>query len=259
MTRNKRVSISPWPKTSLPAIAAGLLCVAVAGGVAHGGWLDEGKKLLEDLTGESSAGDGLGVEQIAAGLKEALRVGTETVVNQLGQVGGFASDPTIHIPLPESLQTVKSTLEKVGMGSMLADLEIKLNRAAEIATPKAKALFWDAIGEMTLEDAKAVYQGPDDAATQYFRGRMSTPLATEMRPVVADSLSQVGAIQAYDDVMASYRDLPFVPDVTADLTDYVVEQGMDGIFYYLAREEAAIRENPAKRTTELLRKVFGEG
>jgi hypothetical protein len=238
-------------------LMAVVLTLAAAGGSAHGGWLQEGKELLEGLKGERSSGAQLSAEQIGAGLKEALRVGTERVVGQLGRTDGFNSDPAVHIPLPQSLDTVKSTLEKVGMDSLLADLELKLNRAAEVATPKAKALFWDAISRMTLGDVRAIYQGPNDAATQYFRGRMSEPLVAEMSPIVTDSLAEVGAIEAYDNAMARYRDVPFVPDVKADLTDHVVAEGVDGIFYYLAREEAAIRKDPAKRTTELLKKVFG--
>jgi len=236
-------------------VAAAFLFAAV--GVAQGGWLEKGRELLDDLAGERSAGAGLSVSEIASGLKEALRVGTERVVGQLGQAGGFNADPAVHIPLPESLDTVKSALSKIGMDSMLTDLETKLNRAAEVATPKAKAVFWGAIGEMTLADAQSIYQGPDDAATQYFRAKMSAPLAEEMRPVITDSLSEVGAIAAYDKVMAQYEDLPFMPDVKANLTEHVVWGGIDGIFYYLAGEEAAIREDPAARTTALLKKVFG--
>ncbi|HDJ28831.1 MAG TPA: DUF4197 domain-containing protein, partial [Proteobacteria bacterium] len=97
----------------------------------------------------------------------------------------------------------------------------------------------------------------DDAATSYFKGKMSKPLAEEMRPIVNESLAQVGAIQSYDNMMGKYKSLPFVPDVKADLTEHVLDKGMDGIFYYIAKEEAAIRQNPVKRTTELLKRVFG--
>jgi hypothetical protein len=243
-----------------PGVITALFILTLPAGVAHGGgWLEQGKDLLGDLAGEESGEAGLSADEIASGLKEALRVGTERVVTQLGQVGGFSADPAVHIPLPESLQTVKSTLGELGMDGLLADLEAKLNRAAEIATPKAKALFMDAISQMTLDDARAIYQGADDAATQYFRDKMSAPLAAEMRPVVDNCLAQVGAIETYDKLMARYRDLPLVPDIKADLTEYVVAEGSDGIFHYLAQEEAAIRQNPAARTTELLKKVFGPG
>jgi hypothetical protein len=251
------MSSKQWWYAQLGAsVAAAFLFVAA--GVAQGGWLEKGKELLDDLAGEDSAGAGLSAGEIASGLKEALRVGTARVVGQLGQTGGFNADPAVHIPLPESLDTVKSALSKIGMDSMLTELETKLNRAAEVATPKAKALFWDAIGKMTLDDVQSIYKGPDDAATQYFRGKMSSPLTEEMRPVITESLSDVGAIEAYDRVMAQYEDLPFMPDVKANLTEHVVSGGIDGIFYYLAKEEAAIRENPAARTTELLKKVFGQ-
>jgi len=227
-------------------------------GTAEAGsnWLDKGKDLLKTYEG-SSEKSAITVEEISAGLKDALRVGSETVVAQLGRVDGFNTDPFVHIPLPKQLSTVKSVLDKVGMSDLLKDLELKLNRAAEVATPKAKKLFSQSITEMSFDDVKKIYEGPEDAATQYFRNKMSPSLAKEMEPVVNNSLSQVGAVQAYDNVMKEYRSVPFVPDVKADLTDYVIEKGMDGIFYYMAKEEAAIRANPAKRTTDLLKRVFG--
>jgi Protein of unknown function (DUF4197) len=219
-------------------------------------WFDKGKDLFKTYMG-SGEESGLTVEEIGAGLKDALRVGSETVVAQLGRVDGFNSDPKIHIPLPKQLDTVKSVLDKVGMSGLLKDLELKLNRAAEVATPKAKALFSQAITEMSFDDIKKIYEGPKDAATQYFKNKMSPSLAKEMEPLINNSLSEVGAVQAYDNVVKEYRSVPFVPDVKADLTSYVIEKGMDGIFYYMAKEEAAIRENPAKRTTDLLKRVFG--
>lgn len=230
---------------------------ASVGALAQSDWLQKGKSLLGDFGTTSSAEKPLTTGEIGAGLKEALRVGTETVVAQLGRTDGFNIDPAIHIPLPESLKSVQSTLKRLGMSSLLDDLELRLNRAAEVATPKAKALFWQAISDMTLDDVRGIYEGPKDAATRYFQGKMSRPLAVEMQPVVDESLAQVGAIQSYEKMMGQYRSLPFVPDVKADLTTYVVQKGMDGIFYYVAREEAAIRQDPAKRATELLQRVFG--
>jgi len=218
------------------------------------GFLD---KLKKQLSGDDQQEQSLESDEIAAGLKEALRVGTDTVVTNLGQPGGFNLDPEIHIPLPGQLAQVKSWLAKIGMDSMLTDLEDELNEAAEIATPKAKELFLQAIHEMTLDDVMELYKGPDDAATQYFKSKMSAPLAAEMKPVVDESLADVGALTTYDSAMASYNDLPFAPKVDVDLGDYVVEKGMDGIFYYLAKEEAAIRQDPVKRTTDLLQRVFG--
>jgi hypothetical protein len=223
---------------------------------AGSNWLNEGADLLKAF-GKNGEQSKLSLDEIGSGLKEALRIGTEHVVTRLGREDGFNSDPSIHIPLPEELNSVKSMLNKAGMSSLLDDLELKLNRAAETATPKAKSLFWQAITEMSFDDVKTIYEGPEDAATRYFRNKMSPALAEDMRPVIKESLSEVGAIQAYDNVMAAYSTLPFVPDIKANLTDHVIEKGMDGIFYYVAKEEAAIRRDPAKRTTELLQKVFG--
>jgi hypothetical protein len=200
-------------------------------------------QLFED-SGKSKKTETLSVDEIGAALKEALRVGTRTVTDQLGRRDGFNKDPAVHIPLPENLHTVKSALTRVGMSQFVDDLEIK-------------RLFLQAIDDMTVDDVKGIYNGPKDAATRYFQEKMTPSLAIEMRPVVDESLSTVGAIQAYDTLMGQYRSIPFVPDVKADLTEYVIEKGMDGIFYYLAKEEAAIRQNPAKRTTELLKQVFG--
>jgi len=223
---------------------------------AGNSWLDKGTNLLKTVTGKSQQ-TGATVEEIGAGLKDALRVGSERVVSRLGRVDGFNTDSAVHIPLPKQLNTVKSALGKIGMSGSLENLELKLNRAAEAATPKAKKLFRRAIADMTFDDAKAIYEGPEDAATRYFRGRMSPSLAREMRPIVKGSLAKVGAVQAYEGVMERYRSIPLVPKVKADLPDYVVEKGMDGIFYYMAQEEAAIRRDPARRTTEILRRVFG--
>ena len=223
---------------------------------AQSSWFQKGLDLLKSHAG-TTAKKALTSDEIRAGLKEALRVGSENVVSQLGRTDGFNLDPAIHIPLPQQFDTVKSILARVGMSSMLDDLELKLNRAAEVATPKAKELFFQAISEMTFEDVMNIYNGPEDSATRYFQDKMTPALAKEMQPVVDQSLSQVGAVQAYDNIMGEYRAIPFVPDVKADLTTYVVEKGMAGIFHYMAVEEAAIRQNPAKRTTELLQRVFG--
>jgi hypothetical protein len=217
----------------------------------------KGQDLLRGFGENETGGEQLSNAEIGAGLKEALRVGTANVVGQLGQIDGFNADPAIHIPLPEDFKTVQSTLNQLGMSSVLDDLELRLNRAAEVATPKAKELFWQSITEMTLEDAQAIYTGPDDAATRYFQAKMSRPLAAAMRPIVDASLAEVGAVAAYDNVMGQYNAVPFVPDVKADLTNHVLDKGVDGIFHYLALEEAAIRQDPVKQTTDLLKLVFG--
>ncbi|MCI5060491.1 MAG: DUF4197 domain-containing protein, partial [Alphaproteobacteria bacterium] len=176
---------------------------------------------------------------------------------QLGQKDGFNLDPKVHIPLPAELATVQNVLEKANLSFMLDDLETRLNRAAEIATPHAKELFINAVSELTFDDIMTIYNGPKDSATSYFRSKMSSPLAEKMMPFVTDSISQAGVISAYDQVMDRYKNIPFVPDVKTDLTRYVVDQGIEGIFFYLAQQESQIRQDPAKQTTELLKRVFG--
>jgi lysophospholipase L1-like esterase len=245
------------------AVVLGVMVMGWTGSEAHaqGGWLDKGSDFLKGLSGGSgTGGSGVGAlsnSDIASGLVEALKVGTDRVVSTLGRNDGFNKSPDVHIPLPGTLAKVKAALKPLGLGGMADDLELRLNRAAEAATPRAKRLFWDAITQMTLDDARKIYSGPKDAATQYFRGKMSQPLARDMQPIVGEELGRVGAVQAYDRMIGRYRSLPFVPDAKADLTQYVLEKAIDGIFLYLGREEAAIRENPAKRTTALLQKVFG--
>jgi hypothetical protein len=237
-----------------------VILTALAGSqaaLAQSNWLDKAKEAVGGLGKTLPTGEALSSEDIAAGLREALKIGSQRVVGQLGSRDGFNGDPEIHIPLPGALQDVQSVLQRVGMAGLADDLELKLNRGAEAAAPEAKALFLDAISEMTLDDAGRIYNGPKDAATRYFQGKMSPPLARRMAPIVEKSLAEVGAVKSYDAMIDQYKAIPFVPDVKSDLTGYVVEQAMDGLFHYIAKEEAAIRENPAARTTELLQKVFG--
>lgn len=220
-------------------------------------FLKRGKELLRQVPGGQSTQQ-LSDSDIAAGLREALKVGAEYVVSQVGSTDGFNGDPKIHIPLPESLQRVQSALSRVGLSAMTDDLELRLNRAAEAASPEAQAVFWQAIDEMTWDDVREIYNGPDDAATRYLERTMSSPRITRMKPIVDASLAEVGAVRAYDQAIGRYKAIPFVPDVKADLTQHVLERALQGLFLYLAQEEAAIRQNPAKQSTELLRKVFGK-
>ncbi len=238
------------------AVISLLLISLVFSHISHASWLDKIKNVIGTETGSSSL-SAMTDYEIATALKEALTTGSDNVVNQLSAPGGFNSDANIRIPLPESLQTVQKTMNKFGMGSSLNNLEIKLNEAAETATDRAKPLFIDAIQQLSWDDVKTILNGPDDAATRYFQSKMSAPLAQEMRPIVDASLDEVGAINAYNNAMGQYQSLPLVPDIQANLTDHVLDKGIEGIFYYLAVEEKAIRQNPAKRTTELMRKVFG--
>ncbi len=243
-----------------------MLFVVAVPEVRAQGFMDKLKKALPEGvpslgtsgTSSSSPAAGLSLGDISSGLKEALKVGSERVLGQIGGADGYNKDSNIHIPLPSQLQSVQSTLRKFGLSRLADDVELKLNRAAEAAAPKTKQILWDAVTKMTLDDAKAIYNGPADAATQYFKRISSGELMQTIKPVVDGTLNQVGAIASYDTMMGKYKSLPFVPDVKANLSTHTTELALKGIFHYLAKEEAAIRQNPAKRTTEILTKVFGK-
>jgi len=199
-----------------------------------------------------------GAQDIAAGLTEALVVGTERVVAQLGRPGGFLDDPKARIPLPGPLEQAQGALRMAGMSGLVDDLEVRMNRAAEQATPLAKDLIIAAIRGLSFKDAMAILQGPKDSATRYLERRTGKPLAQKMRPIVDAALADAGAVQAYQSVAGEYRSLPLVGGaLDVDLTGHVVAYAEQAIFSYLGREEAAIRTDPAARTTDLLRSVFG--
>lgn len=240
-------------KSSIICIAALMLGGCAAG---TGPSLDDLKGAAGSVLAGDSAGP-LSIDEITAGLKEALSKGSSSVVAQLGAEGGFSDDSLIHIPLPASLQKAREVASKVGLEGRFDDLELKLNRAAEAATPKAKDLFLGAIKSMSVDDARGILQGPDDAATQYFRETTGTDLAAEMRPLIDNALAEVGAVKSFNDLLSRYNRIPLAPKVEADLTGHVVEEGTDGIFVYLAKEETSIRENPLKRTSDILKRVFG--
>lgn len=231
--------------------------LATSACVTDGEMMNAAQTILSGQT-VSGAESGLTTNQMTLGLKEALRVGTETVVTQLGRQGGFNLDPKIRIPLPTALANVHNTLNKIGMGGMTNDLQNRMNEAAELAVPPAKELFIASIKQMTIADARSIlFGGQQDAATQYLRRTMGPGLADKVQPIIQTTLARAGAVQTYDRVMGQYAALPFVSNIKTDMNSYVTEKALDGIFYYVAQEEAAIRQNPAKRTTEILRTVFG--
>lgn len=243
-----------------------LLCVFSTLGVSSYSYsqslLQRGLDLLStrsaELTEQSGGAtlENLSAADISGGLRQALIVGSENVVRQLGQSGGFSADEAIHIPLPQQVQAAKSWLDSVGMGGSLAQLEEKLNQAAEESMPAARELFVQAITEMSIEDARAILAGSDSAATEYLQDKMAEPLSEAMKPVVERKLNEVGAVQQFNAILARYKTIPLVPDLQADITEHTISKGLEGVFYYLAKEEAAIRQDPVKRSTDLLKKVF---
>jgi len=213
--------------------------------------------IFDILFGHDESEASLSQNEITRALKEALLDGTQNVVGRLGSYGGFLNDDAVRIPLPPNLAKVDALLQQVGLGELSADLKQRINHAAEAAIPKAGELFMDTIQRMSLDDARAILDGPDDAATQTLRRRMSQPLAAAMRPIVQASLADSGAVKVFDGLVKQYNRLPLVKPISGDLNQHVVNTAMDGVFYYLARQEAAIRKDPLKQTSKLLKKVFG--
>lgn len=252
-------------KTLLVAsvMSVALSCAAVYPAAAQNSFWDMAGGLFgkpattQNSTGTSAALAALSQSDVQSALRQALTLSSEKVVAQLGKEGGFSLDPKIRIPLPPALQPVDKALKTVGMGALTTDLEERINKAAEAAAPKAKQIFVDAIKKMTMEDAKQILNGPEDAATAYLKKHMSPEMLTAMQPVVNTALADAGAVKAYDNMVGQYKKtMPFMPDAKTNLSQYATQKAIDGVFYYVAQEEAAIRKDPAKRTTDLIKKVF---
>ncbi|WP_119420377.1 DUF4197 domain-containing protein [Desertibaculum subflavum] len=238
-------------------ISLSLLLVTGAA-LAQGSLLDQGKRLMEGggAGGAKSSGGSLSQGQIGDGLREALKVGTDRTVGRVGRADGFLADQAIRIKPPGLVQKAAPALKLAGYGNLVDDLELKMNRAAEKAAPLAKDIFADAISKMTIDDARQILDGPQDAATQYLRKTSSDPLYKAMRPIIDDQLTDVGAVKALDNLVQRGSGLPGTGSLGFDLGDHVTDKALDGLFLYIAKEEEAIRRNPAARTTDLLKTVF---
>lgn len=247
------------PKSRRAALAALLTMVPFAA-FAQSSLLDRGRALLQKAPPAApGAGASLSQGDIGLGLKEALKLASQRVVGRVARADGYFGDPAIRIPLPGVLQKAQGPLTSMGAGGLLDDLHLRMNRAAEQAAPKALDIFVDAASNMTIEDARGILTGPNDAATQYFKRTSSGALTTAFRPIVNDALSGAGATGAFKAVQAKAGGLPLLGQgvQSFNLTDFTVGKALDGLFYYIGTEEAAIRTNPAARTTDLVRKVFG--
>ena len=202
-------------------------------------------------------GGALSDAKVGSGLKEALKVGTENAVVETGTRDGFLLNQAIKILMPKPLQTIERPLRLVGYGPQIDEFVVGMNRAAEKAVPFAKKIFWDAIGEMTFDDARKILNGGDTAATDYFKSKTSEQLHTAFRPSVESVMKDVGVTRQYEDLIGRYRNIPFASSVAFDVNQYVTEKATDGLFYVVAQEEKKIRTNPAARVTDLLKEVFG--
>jgi hypothetical protein len=213
-------------------------------------------KILKSLGGGEKTG--LSDVKIGSGLKEALKVGTENAVNLTGKKDGYFLNQAIKILMPEKLKTFEKGLRTVGYGSKVDEFVLSMNRAAEKAAPFAKQIFWDAIGEMTFDDTRKILSGNDTAATEYFKGKTSNKLTDVFKPIVSNSMNEVGATRQYKELVGRYETIPFVKKESFDLDQYVVTKALGGLFYTVGEEEKKIRKNPAARTTDLLKEVFGK-
>jgi hypothetical protein len=198
----------------------------------------------------------LGEVKIGQALKEALKVGTENAVKLTGKTDGYFKNQAIKILMPERLKTLETGLRAVGYGPQVDELVLGMNRAAERAAPQAKQIFWDAIGAMTIDDAGRILNGGDTAATEYFKAKTTEPLTTAFRPIVEQSMSQVGVSRQYKELLGRAQAIPFFKTEAYDLDNYVVGKSLDGLFFVVGEEEKKIRTNPSARVTDLLKEVF---
>jgi hypothetical protein len=212
-------------------------------------WFKEKIKSVRD-------GQQVDADTVAAGLREALEHGTARAVQTLGRDGGFWANPQWRIPMPAKLQKAEKTLRRLGQDRLADEFVQSLNRAAEQATPAARDIFVGAIRKMSIRDAVDILKGQPDAATQYFRRHTESPLVQAFRPIVARSTATAGVTASYKKMVKRVEPLGVVDTRDLDLDDYVTGKAMEALFQLVAEEEKRIRENPAARTTELLRKVF---
>jgi uncharacterized protein DUF4197 len=232
-----------------------VMVVGLVGGVANAQFPDI-KSLLRTAPTSTSTSP-VSDEKAAAGLKEALQVSTGNAVMLTGKVDGFFGNDAIRILMPEKLRSVEKGLRLVGYGPKVDAFVLSMNRAAERAAPAARDIFMGAIKDMSFDDARRILTGGDTAATDYFRAKTSDRLKTSFKPVVQKSMNEAGVTKQYDDLMGSYKSVPFASSVSFDVNDYVVDQALAGLFHMIAQQEKEIRTNPQARVTDLLKGVFG--
>jgi len=196
-------------------------------------------------------------DPVGAGLKECLLQGVERAVEELSRVDGYYARPEIRIHLPPEAETVANKLRSMGQAKRVDELILSLNRAAEGATHEAKSLFVDAVRQMKLSDALGIVHGADDAATHYLRSQTEGALVERFSPAIDASLQQSGAADKWRSFVGVYNRIPGVRRLDTDLTRHVCQRAVAGLFLRVAEEEKAIRSQPARRTSDLLRNVFG--
>ncbi len=217
------------------------------------GQIDEITKRL-GLGNQSTLSD----SKIASGLTEALQIGATNAVKLTGRPDGYFGNEAIKILLPKNLRPLETGLRAVGYGPKVDGFILSMNRAAEAAAPAAKKIFIDAILSMSFDDARKILSGGDTAATDYFKSKTTDQLTAAFRPVVQETMDQNSVTQQYNQLVGQAQTIPFMKAQSLDITNYVVSQALNGLFYVLGQEERKIRKDPAARTTDLLKQVFGK-
>lgn len=203
-------------------------------------------------------GASLSNSEVTSGLKQALEIGTRAAAQKLSHKDGFFKDAAVKILMPPEAQKVVSTLRSIGMGSLVDEAILSMNRAAEDAASKSAPIFLNAIKGMTIQDGFQILNGGNNAATMYLQRKTTPALSAAFSPVIEQSLGKVGATKVWKTVFDTYNQIPFIQQkVNPDLTGYVTQQALKGVFTEIAVEELKIRTNPADQVTSLLKKVFG--
>jgi len=241
-------------------LSAAILALLI-GQQSQAGWLDMLNEAVNEVSpnaGSELAKSALSNNEVVSGLKEALANGVETAVNTLGKPGGFLGNKAVQIAVPDSLQTLASAARTIGQGQYVDSFETTMNQAAEKAVPEAAKILSDAIRTMGVDDAMNILNGPNDAATQYFRKTSEAALTERFKPIVSQATDQAGVTAAYKNLSGQAAPLlgGMLDNSSLNLDQYVTNKSLDGLFKYIAMEEKRIRENPAARTTDLLKKVF---
>jgi len=239
-------------KSRILIIVISLFFVFSYGHQAAAGFQDWLKEAAQKLGGEK----GLSEDEIINGLKQALEIGTSNAVQTVSQTNGYFKNPKIRIPLPENVKKVEKLLRATGFGRQVDKFELSMNRAAERAAPEAKAIFWDAIRQMSFADARQILDGSDDAATQYFQDKTASRLQKVFKPITHQAMSEVGVTRYYQSIDDKIKTIPYADQMSFDLDQYVTDNALSGLYLMLAEEEKKIRQDPAARVTDLLKKVF---
>ncbi len=211
---------------------------------------------VNTVGGVLANGGGLTTEEVGKGLKEALIQGVSKGTAQASQTDGYLKNNLLKILMPPEMVKVDQRLRSLGMNKLMDDFMLTMNRGAEDAAKEAKPIFVSAITSMTIQDAWNILKGDNDAATKYLKTATGTQLYTSFKPVIKNSLEKVNATKYYTEIISTYNKIPFIEKINPDLNDYVTNKAVDGLFVLVQQEETNIRENPAARASELLKKVF---